>query len=330
MLPVRSSSWIGTATDIEDQKQLELASAPLGAGGHRDRHVAAEHRGGHPGRLQAGRSRPAGRSHQRDAGRHRRPVGRGVHRPDRRRAGARAVAAARGRLPARTRRRDGQRRGGEHSRAPRTRTACATGWPATTRCASTARSSASATSWSTSPNARRPRSSARVVMDNMAEGLYALDADGLVTYMNPAASSMLGLDRGRAARQADARRRSTSSGPTARRSRPRSAHSSRSAPQGRSIRILDDAFTRKDGIDLPRRLLLRAAAKRTDAPRGRRRLPRHHRGEEGAGGRSNESSTRSAGSDASATRSTRTGSSCTPSPSCRSPTDGPARSCCCA
>ncbi len=31
-----------------------------------------------------------------------------------------------------------------------------------------------------------------VVMDNMAEGLYALDADGLVTYMNPAAASMLG------------------------------------------------------------------------------------------------------------------------------------------
>lgn len=31
-----------------------------------------------------------------------------------------------------------------------------------------------------------------VVMDNMAEGLYALDADGLVTYLNAAASRMLG------------------------------------------------------------------------------------------------------------------------------------------
>src|SRR6476469_6567523 len=31
-----------------------------------------------------------------------------------------------------------------------------------------------------------------VVMDNMAEGLYALDADGLVTYINPAAALMLG------------------------------------------------------------------------------------------------------------------------------------------
>ena len=30
-----------------------------------------------------------------------------------------------------------------------------------------------------------------VVVDNMAEGLYALDADGFVTYMNPAAE-MLG------------------------------------------------------------------------------------------------------------------------------------------
>ena len=73
--------WIGTATDIEDQKQLELASAPRGAGGHGGGHPAAEHRGGHPGRFQAGRSRPEGRSNQSDAGRHRRPVGRGVHRP---------------------------------------------------------------------------------------------------------------------------------------------------------------------------------------------------------------------------------------------------------
>ena len=32
----------------------------------------------------------------------------------------------------------------------------------------------------------------QVVMDNMAEGLYTLDADGLVTYVNPAASRMLG------------------------------------------------------------------------------------------------------------------------------------------
>ena len=32
----------------------------------------------------------------------------------------------------------------------------------------------------------------QVVMDNMAEGLYTLDADGLVTFVNPAASRMLG------------------------------------------------------------------------------------------------------------------------------------------
>ena len=35
-----------------------------------------------------------------------------------------------------------------------------------------------------------------VVMANMAEGLFALDADGLVTYMNPAAASMLGWTEG--------------------------------------------------------------------------------------------------------------------------------------
>ena len=36
----------------------------------------------------------------------------------------------------------------------------------------------------------------QVVMDNMAEGLYTLDADGLVTYVNAAASRMLGWSEG--------------------------------------------------------------------------------------------------------------------------------------
>ncbi len=43
-----------------------------------------------------------------------------------------------------------------------------------------------------------------VVMGNMAEGLYALDADGLVTYMNPAAALDAGVDRRRTTRQTDA------------------------------------------------------------------------------------------------------------------------------
>ena len=45
----------------------------------------------------------------------------------------------------------------------------------------------------------------QVVMDNMAEGLYTLDADGLVTYVNPAACRMLGWSEQELLRQADAR-----------------------------------------------------------------------------------------------------------------------------
>ena len=45
-----------------------------------------------------------------------------------------------------------------------------------------------------------------VVMDNMAEGLFALDSEGRLMFMNVAASKMLGWSRGGIARQADARR----------------------------------------------------------------------------------------------------------------------------
>jgi PAS domain S-box-containing protein len=89
-----------------------------------------------------------------------------------------------------------------------------------------------------------------VVMDNMAEGLYALDADGLVTYVNPAAASMLGWTEDEL------------------RGKPMHAtvHFQRADGQalpveecsllqvrthGLSIRILDDAFTRKDGSIFP-------------------------------------------------------------------------------
>ena len=45
----------------------------------------------------------------------------------------------------------------------------------------------------------------QIVMDNMAEGLYTLDAEGLVTSVNAAASPHAGMERGRAAGPADAR-----------------------------------------------------------------------------------------------------------------------------
>ena len=168
-----------------------------------------------------------------------------------------------------------------------------------------------------------------VVMDNMAEGLYALDADGRVTYMNRAASQMLGWTEqellGRPMHETIHFQRADgtpvpadecalSARPDQRPSRPdrrRSLH-----PQGRH--------------DLPGRLLRRAAAERRQrstgsswssatSPRRRRSRPA-----------SSASWPRSAGSDASATPSTRTASSCTPSPSCRSPAAGRAKSCCCA
>jgi PAS domain S-box-containing protein len=89
-----------------------------------------------------------------------------------------------------------------------------------------------------------------VVTDNMAEGLYVLDADGLVTYMNPAAALMLGWTdddlRGKPmhatvhSQRADGRKIPAEECPLL-----------QVRTQGRSIRILDDAFTRKDGSIFP-------------------------------------------------------------------------------
>jgi PAS domain S-box-containing protein len=89
-----------------------------------------------------------------------------------------------------------------------------------------------------------------VVMDNMAEGLYALDADGLVTYMNPAAALMLGWteDELRGKPMHDTVHFQRADGekvPTA------ECSLLQVRTQGRSIRILDDAFTRKDGSIFP-------------------------------------------------------------------------------
>ncbi|MDT5211707.1 MAG: hypothetical protein QOF67_4122, partial [Mycobacterium sp.] len=89
-----------------------------------------------------------------------------------------------------------------------------------------------------------------VVMDNMAEGLYALDADGLVTYMNPAASLMLGWTedelRGKPMHATVHFQRANGIRiPT------EECSLLQVRTQGRSIRILDDAFTRKDGSIFP-------------------------------------------------------------------------------
>jgi PAS domain S-box-containing protein len=89
-----------------------------------------------------------------------------------------------------------------------------------------------------------------VVMDNMAEGLYTLDADGFVTYMNPAAASMLGWTedelRGKPMhakvhfQRADGRKIPTEECSVV-----------QVRTRGQSVRVLDDAFTRKDGSIFP-------------------------------------------------------------------------------
>ena len=89
-----------------------------------------------------------------------------------------------------------------------------------------------------------------VVMDNMAEGLYTLDAGGLVTYLNPAGASMLGWSedelRGKPMhaavhfQRADGKKFPTDE-----------CSLVEVRTKGRTIRILDDAFTRKDGSIFP-------------------------------------------------------------------------------
>jgi PAS domain S-box-containing protein len=89
-----------------------------------------------------------------------------------------------------------------------------------------------------------------VVMDNMAEGLYALDADGLVTYMNPAAALMLGWTedeiRGKPMHATIHFQRADG-----RKIPPEECSLLQVRTHGRSVRILDDAYTRKDGSIFP-------------------------------------------------------------------------------
>jgi PAS domain S-box-containing protein len=89
-----------------------------------------------------------------------------------------------------------------------------------------------------------------VVLDNMAEGLYALDAEGRVTYMNPAAAMMLGWSedelRGKLMHTAIHFQR-----PDGKKVPIEECSLLRVRTQGKSVRILDDAFTRKDGSIFP-------------------------------------------------------------------------------
>jgi PAS domain S-box-containing protein len=89
-----------------------------------------------------------------------------------------------------------------------------------------------------------------VVLDNMAEGLYALDADGLLTYMNPAAAVMLGWTedelRGQSMHATVHFQRADGKTVPA-----EECSLLQARTHGRSVRVLDDAFTRKDGSIFP-------------------------------------------------------------------------------
>ncbi len=89
-----------------------------------------------------------------------------------------------------------------------------------------------------------------VVMDNMAEGLYVLDGDGRLMFMNAAASKMLGWSehelRGELMHDAIHFQHADGSAFAADR-----CDLLRAAVENRAIRVADDAFTSKDGSILP-------------------------------------------------------------------------------
>ncbi len=88
------------------------------------------------------------------------------------------------------------------------------------------------------------------VMDNMAEGLYAVDFDGRVEFMNAAGSEMLGWTeeelRGKSVHEAIHYRHADGSPYPA-----EDCDLMKARIEGRTLRISDDAFVRKDGSVFP-------------------------------------------------------------------------------
>jgi PAS domain S-box-containing protein len=90
----------------------------------------------------------------------------------------------------------------------------------------------------------------RVVMETMAEGLYVLDADGKLLFMNPSASEMLGWTeeelRGKSVHPIIHFQRADGS------EYPESeCEQFKVRTDGRTVRMTDDAFTRKNGSIIP-------------------------------------------------------------------------------
>jgi PAS domain S-box-containing protein len=167
-----------------------------------------------------------------------------------------------------------------------------------------------------------------VVVENMAEGLYALDADGLVTHLNPAGSRMLGWTEAELVGRPmhDVVHFQRADGTPVRRD---DCPILQVLNQGRNVRIIEEAFTRKDGSIFPvaySSAPLRSGSAIQGPSWCSGTSPRRARN----GPASAASSRRSAGSAGSATPSTSSGSSSTPNPSCRWSRADAARSCCCA
>ena len=121
-----------------------------------------------------------------------------------------------------------------------------------------------------------------VVMENMAEGLYAVDHEGRLIFFNSAASKMLGWTRRGASGQARSRRLPLSATATAARIRPRTANWTRLGSKVGAFATDEDAFTRKDGSIFP---VASSAAPLMGGTRVRGAvvcLPRHDGGVRGA------------------------------------------------
>ncbi len=168
-----------------------------------------------------------------------------------------------------------------------------------------------------------------VVMKNMAEGLYALDAQGLVTYLNAAAAKMLGwapeellgkpMHETVHFQQEDGTPVPASECPLL-----------KVRTLGQTIRVDRRCLHPQGRLHLPRLLLVGSATQRNDRRRRRRGLPRHHRRTTTNSAASSATSPRSAGWDGSATPSTKTGWFCTPNPSSPPAAARPAKNSSCA
>ena len=189
----RITRWIGTATDIHDRKRLEEDLVTAHREAAEARHPAHHAPGRRAGRVRVRRPRPPGGAAQRGDGGLPRPSGRPGGRRDRRRAGPRALGPARADLAPRARP-PGDRCG-----------TCPSPSPAADRrpppraagellpgARSTGRSSASGVVVVDVTERLHAERFRTAVMSQVADGVYTQDPEGRLTYMNRAASKMLG------------------------------------------------------------------------------------------------------------------------------------------